>query len=321
MKPEPMTIVVEESVPGERLDVYLTQRLPDVSRGAVQRLIESGCILVNGQHAKATQTPRFGDRLEVTWPDPVEAQFLPQDIPLDLLHEDDDLLVLNKPPGLVVHPAAGHEDGTLVNALLHHCAGRLSGIGGVARPGIVHRLDKDTSGCLVVAKTDAAHLSLAAQFAQRESHKVYQAIVCGFVKPDAGEIDADIGRHRGDRKRMAVTEGGREARTGFKVRERLRGSTWLEAVLHTGRTHQIRVHFQHLGHPLVGDDTYGKRQNMRLTENTGYRAPRQMLHAWRLGFHHPTLDRDMEFEAPLPADFEDAVASLRASPSVRSGRS
>ncbi len=313
MTPEPITILVEESVPGERLDAYLAQRIPDVSRGAIQRLIESGNVQVNGNHAKPTQTPRFGDRIAVTYPDPEPAEALPQDIPLDVLHEDDDLLVLNKPPGLVVHPAAGHQDGTLVNALLHHCAGHLSGIGGVARPGIVHRLDKDTSGCIVVAKNDKAHVALAAQFANRESHKVYQAIVCGSVKPDAGEISADIARDPTHRKRMAVTEGsrGREAHTGYRVSERLRGATWLEAVLHTGRTHQIRVHFQHLGHPLVGDDIYGKKPNARLTEITGYRAPRQLLHAWRLGFHHPTADRIMEFEAPLPADFHDALGMLR----------
>jgi 23S rRNA pseudouridine1911/1915/1917 synthase len=313
VNPEPVTITVNESHPGERLDAFLHQRLPDVSRSTLQRLIESGHIRVNDRHAKVTQIPRLGDRIDVTWPPPIPAEAIAQDIPLDILFEDEHLLVLNKPPGLVVHPAAGHEDGTLVNALLHHCAGQLSGIGGVARPGIVHRLDKDTSGCLVVAKTDPAHLSLAEQFAQRESHKVYQAIVCGSVKKDAGDIHAEVARHPTHRKQMAVVDGGgRDAWTGFRVSERLRGATWLEATLHTGRTHQIRVHFQHLGHPLVGDDTYGKRPNARLAEITGYRAPRQMLHAWRLGFQHPTTAQPMEFEAPLPADFQATLGALRS---------
>lgn len=312
MNSQPVSLVVNESHPGERLDAYLHQQLPHVSRGTLQRLIESGHIRVNDRHAKVTQEPRVGDRIDVSWPPPTPAEALPQDIPLDIMFEDEHVLVLNKPPGLVVHPSPGHEDGTVVNALLHHCAGQLSGIGGVARPGIVHRLDKDTSGCLVVAKTDPAHLSLADQFAQRESHKVYQAIVCGNVRLDAGDIRADVARHPSHRKRMAVVDGGRDAWTGFRVSERLRGATRLEATLHTGRTHQIRVHFQHLGHPLVGDDTYGKRPNARLAETSGYRAPRQMLHAWRLGFLHPVTEQPMEFEAPIPADFLSTLAALRA---------
>jgi 23S rRNA pseudouridine1911/1915/1917 synthase len=194
-----------------------------------------------------------------------------------VLYEDEDLMVLNKPPGLVVHPSAGHEEHTLVNALLHHCAGQLSGIGGVARPGIVHRLDKNTSGCLVIAKNDATHLALAAQFAERQVEKVYQALLCGELPQRAGEIRAGIGRHPSHRKRMAVTDAkGRHAWTSYRVLERLRGSTFVEALLHTGRTHQIRVHFLHLGFPLVGDSVYGKRQNRHLAEAFGYSAPRQM---------------------------------------------
>ena len=311
MNRDPITIVVEKTLPEERLDAYLREHLPDVSRGTVQRLIESGYIRVNGAHARLTQSPQAGDRIDVTWPPPAPAEAVAQDIPLDVLHEDTDLLVLNKPPGLVVHPAAGHEDGTLVNALLHHCAGQLSGVGGVARPGIVHRLDKDTSGCLVVAKHDAAHLKLAEQFAGRETRKIYQAIVCGALVEGAGDIRAGVARHPSHRKRMAVTEGGRDAWTSFQVRERLEGATWVEALLHTGRTHQIRVHFQHLGHPLVGDETYGKRPNSRLAEVTGYRAMRQMLHAWKLGFRHPSSGEPMEFEAPLPPDFVEALGALR----------
>lgn len=309
--PEPVRFVVEQSEPDLRLDAYLRERMPDVSRGTIQRLIESGFIRVNGRHAKLTQAPRAGDRIEVEWPAPQPAEARPQAMDLDVLFEDEQMLVLNKPPGLVVHPSVGHEDGTLVNALLHHCAGSLSGIGGVARPGIVHRLDKDTSGCLVVAKTDPAHLALAAQFAGRELRKTYQAVVCGRVEPGLGDIRAGIARHPNHRQRMAVTSGGRDAWTTFRVRERLRGATWVEALLHTGRTHQIRVHFQHLGHPIVGDATYGKRPNARLAEETGYHPLRQLLHAWQIVLKHPASGETMTFEAPLPSDFEDALGSLR----------
>jgi 23S rRNA pseudouridine1911/1915/1917 synthase len=212
----------------------------------------------------------------------------------------------------VVHPAAGHEEHTLVNALLHHCAGQLSGIGGVARPGIVHRLDKDTSGVMVVAKTDAAHLALATQFAGRHVEKIYHALVCGEVARDRGGIRAAIARHPSHRKRMAVRdEGGREARTSYRVLERLQGATHVEAQIHTGRTHQIRVHFQHLGHPLLGDETYGARQNRRLDELHHVRAERQMLHAHRIAFTHPRSGQRLTLEAPLPQDFQDALAALR----------
>lgn len=312
MNREPVTIVVESSRPEVRLDAFVRERLSDVSRGTIQRLIESGFIRVNGQHAKLTQAPRAGDRIEVNWPAPARAEARPQAIPLDILFEDEHLLLLNKPAGLVVHPSAGHDEGTLVNALLHHCEGQLSGIGGVARPGIVHRLDKDTSGCLVVAKTDAAHLALAAGFAGRDHLKVYLALVCGRMECGEGEINAAIARHPNHRKRMAVQTGGREARTSYKVRERWTDASWIEATLHTGRTHQIRVHFQHMGFPIVGDATYGKRANHRLKEVTGYSAPRQMLHAWRLRFRHPNGGRTIECEAPTPKDFEEAIKVLAA---------
>ena len=222
------------------------------------------------------------------------------------------MLVLNKAAGLVVHPAAGHEEHTLVNALLHHCAGQLSGIGGVARPGIVHRLDKETSGCLVVAKNDDTHLALSTQFATRKVQKMYHAIVCGEMPRDQGEIRAAIARHPSHRKRMAVDDDvGREARTSYRVLERLRGATLVEAVLHTGRTHQIRVHFQFVGFPLVGDATYGDRQNQRLAELTRYTAPRQMLHASQLSFVHPRTGKRLSFTAPCPEDFRDALSALR----------
>jgi 23S rRNA pseudouridine1911/1915/1917 synthase len=303
---------IERSEPHERFDVFLRRRYPAASRGAIQRLIAEGCILVNRRPVKPTHTPRAGEIVEVRWPEARPAEAQPEEMPLNILFEDDDLLVLNKPAGLVVHPSAGHDDHTLVNALLHHCAGKLSGIGGVARPGIVHRLDKDTSGCLVVAKNDSTHLFLAQQFATRQVEKIYHALVCGEVPRDRGEIRAAIARHPSHRKRMAATEDeGREAWTSYRVVERLRYATLAEARLHTGRTHQIRVHFQHIGFPLVGDDTYGHLQNRRLEGLTGYRAERQMLHATKLTFRHPLSGRKQTFDAPWPKDFEEARQALR----------
>lgn len=306
------TFTIELSLPRERLDTFLRTRFPEMSRGAIQRLIESGHVRVNDHAVKPTHAPRAGEVVTIVWPEARPAEAQAQDIPLQILFEDKDLLVLNKPPGLVVHPAAGHDDGTLVNALLHHCGDDLSGIGGVARPGIVHRIDKDTSGCLVVAKNDAAHLKLSEQFAGRDVTKVYNALVCGELPDDGGDVDAPIGRHPSQRQRMAVVKGGREAWTSYEVTERLRGATLVAATIHTGRTHQIRVHFQHLGFPLVGDETYGRKQNARLRELTGYEAPRQMLHACELGFTHPRTKKPVHFEAPWPEDFALAVKTLRA---------
>jgi 23S rRNA pseudouridine1911/1915/1917 synthase len=309
------TLTLDRSHPGERLDTWLRRQYPAMSRSAIQRLMEEGHITVNGAPAKPTHSPRVGEVIRVEWPEAKPAGAHPEDIPLDILFEDDALLVLNKPAGLVVHPAAGNEKHTLVNALLHHCAGQLSGVGGVARPGIVHRLDKDTSGCLVVAKNDETHLALSAQFAERRIHKVYLAILCGELAREKGEIRAAIARHVSHRKSMAVDdERGREAHTSYHVLERLNGATLAEAILHTGRTHQIRVHFQHLGYPLVGDATYGQRQNRRLTELTRYAAPRQMLHAHELGFTHPRTGRKLAFKAPLPDDFMEALKVLRLRP-------
>ena len=305
-------LTIEHTLPSERLDTYLRGKFPAVSRGAIQRLIEQGHIRVNGRTVKPTHTPRAGEQVEVRWPEARPAEAQPEQMALDVLFEDEALLVLNKPPGLVVHPAAGHEEHTLVNALLHHCAGQLSGIGGVARPGIVHRLDKETSGCLVVAKNDDTHQALSAQFATRKVEKIYHAILCGELPRDQGEIRAAIARHPSHRKRMAVDDDiGRKARTDYRVLERLREATLVEAVLHTGRTHQIRVHFQFVGFPLVGDATYGNRQNQRLADLTGYTAPRQMLHACQLAFIHPRTGKRLSFEAPRPADFLDALAALR----------
>jgi 23S rRNA pseudouridine1911/1915/1917 synthase len=306
-------LTIEQSRPGLRLDTFLRGQFPDVSRGALQRLIEEGNVRVNGKTVKPTHAPRAGEMIQIHWPEAKPAIAQPEKIPLDILFEDKSLLVLNKPAGIVVHPAAGHEDGTLVNALLHHCKGSLSGIGGVARPGIVHRLDKETSGCLVVAKNDETHLALSAQFAEREVKKIYHALVCGEPARPAGEIHAAIARHQTERKRMAVCDDGegRAAHTSYRILERLYAATLMEAQIHTGRTHQVRVHFRFLGHPVVGDETYGAKQNKKFTQLTGYAAPRVMLHARELTFIHPRTKKEMRFEAPLPADFNEALKILR----------
>ena len=304
---------IEQSLPSERLDVFLRTKFPAVSRGAMQRLIEQGHIRVDGKTVKPTHSPRAGEKIEVHWPEARPAEAQPEEIPLDILFEDKSLLVVNKPAGLVVHPAAGHEEHTLVNALLFHCKGSLSGIGGVARPGIVHRLDKETSGCLVVAKNDETHIALSEQFANRVVKKVYHAIVCGEVPREAGEIHAAIARHPTHRKRMAVHDDsdGRAAHTSYRVLEKLNHATLVEAQIHTGRTHQIRVHFQHLGHPVVGDDTYGSAKNKRLKELANYAAPRVLLHAKELSFIHPRTQKTLKFSAPLPDDFKQALKLLR----------
>lgn len=306
------SLTIDKTLPSGRLDTYLRGKFPAASRGAIQRLIEEGHILVNGKRVKPTHTPRAGEQVEVHWPEAKPAEAQPEEIPLEILFEDETLLVVNKPAGLVVHPAAGHEEHTLVNALLHHCEGELSGIGGVARPGIVHRLDKETSGCLVVAKNDETHGALSSQFASRKVEKLYRGIACGEIEREKGEIRAAIARHPSHRKRMAVNDDtGREARTSYRVLERLRAATFVEAALHTGRTHQIRVHFQFLGFPLAGDLTYGQRQNQRLEELVGFAAPRVMLHAFQLAFIHPRTGKRVHFEAPLPDDFEDLLKALR----------
>jgi 23S rRNA pseudouridine1911/1915/1917 synthase len=303
---------VEQSLPAGRLDTFLREKFPAASRSAWQRLIEEGHVLVNGKPVKPTHSPRAGEQIEIHWPEARPAEARPEEMPLDILFEDRSLLVLNKPAGLVVHPAAGHEEHTLVNALLHHCQDSLSGIGGVARPGIVHRLDKDTSGCLVVAKNDETHLALSAQFAERQVKKIYNAVVCGELARESGEIRAAIARHPSHRKRMTARDddSGRAAHTSYRVLEKLNSATFVEAQIHTGRTHQVRVHFQFLGHPLVGDETYGARQNRKLAELTGYEAPRVLLHARELSFVHPRTQKPLSFEAPLPKDFREALKLL-----------
>jgi 23S rRNA pseudouridine1911/1915/1917 synthase len=313
MNERDQVIHVEVSLLRKRLDLFLKAQFPEVSRGTIQRLLDEGHILVNGQIAKPTHHPKAGETISIHWPEAKLAEAKPEEIPLKILFEDEHLLVIDKAPGIVVHPSAGHDEHTLVNALLHHCHGQLSGIGGVARPGIVHRLDKDTSGCLVVAKNDAAHLGLADQFAKRTLQKFYELLCCGVVPDEKGEINLSIGRHPVQRKKMAIIEGGkdREAITSFKVKERFATATRVEAQLHTGRTHQIRVHFQHLGFPIVGDATYGLRQNKKFREQTGIVAERQLLHAARLNFKHPVTAKWLKVAAPLPEDFEAVIEKLR----------
>jgi 23S rRNA pseudouridine1911/1915/1917 synthase len=307
------TNTIEATKPRERLDQYLAGIYQAVSRGTLQRLIKEGHITVDGRAVKPTHCPREGEVVTVVWPEARPAVPEPEDIPLVVLFEDEDLLVLNKAAGICVHPGNGHETGTLVHALLHHCAGQLSGIGGVARPGIVHRLDLDTSGCLVVAKNDAAHLGLSKQFAERSMTKIYQGIVCGAVPRESGSIKKEIARHPTHRKRMSALDDGdgKPAHTDYRVMERWAHASLVEATLHTGRTHQIRVHFQYLGHPLIGDGLSGKQRNRQFTEATGFLPGRQMLHAAILGFQHPRSGQPVRCEAPLPADFQEAITAMR----------
>ncbi len=295
-----MELRVENNA-GMRLDAWLAANLPDLSRSRIQELIREQFILRNGEPAKPRDAVATGDRLSIAIPEAVPAEAQAQDIPLAILYEDEHLVVLDKESGIVVHPAAGNPDGTLVNALLHHCKGQLSGIGGVERPGIVHRLDKDTSGCLVVAKTDLAHQSLATQFSGRTMEKLYLAVVQGIPTPATDTVFTHIGRHPVNRQKMAVVNppGGKPAITDYKILgiDRSSGSSLVLCHLHTGRTHQIRVHLLHKGCPLIGDPIYAKPE--RQTAKPG----RLMLHAWRLAFDHPVTGERMKFEAPVPPEY------------------
>lgn len=289
---------------GVRLDVFLSENLPDVTRSAVQGLLEKGCVTLNGVPVKKNRKTAVGDVYLVEIPEPTEPEPRPENIPLDVVYEDGDIIVVNKPRGMVVHPAPGHPDGTLVNALLWHCAGTLSGINGELRPGIVHRIDMDTSGLLVAAKNDRAHLGLAEQIKAHTAGRIYDAVVCGGMREDRGTVDAPIGRHPQDRMRMAVvSRGGREAVTHWEVVRRYSGYTYVRCVLETGRTHQIRVHMESIGHPLVGDLLYGrKRPELGLSG--------QCLHAGRLCLTHPVSGEEMEFTAPLPEYFREVLEKL-----------
>lgn len=301
-----MVIVVDDSS-GARLDQYLVGKLPELSRARIQALLKSGDILVNGASAKPKTPVERGMRIEVTIPDPVAAEAQPQDIPISVLYEDADVIVIDKESGMVVHPAAGNPDGTLVNAVLFHC-GDLSGIGGVERPGIVHRLDKDTSGCIVVAKNDAAHLSLTTQFARRITSKVYLAVVQGRPKEDEGTVFTNIGRHPVNRMKMCVVNpgSGKPAITDWRVLhyDASTDSTLVMCTLHTGRTHQIRVHMLHLGHPLVGDCIYAHPQRQKA------KPGRLMLHAWQLAFNHPQSGRRIAVTAPIPPEYQPWLIGL-----------
>ena len=296
-------MIIEADAAAERLDAFLASRLPDLSRSRIQALIREQYIIVNDEPAKPRDAVKPGDRIAIALPEAVPLDAAPQDIPLDILYEDDDLLVLNKEPGMVVHPAPGNPDGTLVNALLHHCRGKLSGIGGVERPGIVHRLDKDTSGCLVVAKSDAAHQSLVTQFSERSTmEKIYLAVTQGVPAPAKDTIFTHIGRHPVNRQKMAVVNppGGKAAITDYEIltTDAATRTSLVLCHLHTGRTHQIRVHLHHKGTPLVGDPIYGKpSRNAALPD-------RLMLHAWKLSFEHPLTRKRLSFEAPIPQEFE-----------------
>ena len=295
-------VTAEES--GERVDALLARHLEGFSRSAVQRLIEGGAVLLGGKAVKKNTLSAAGDRFFVMLPELADIPLVPQDIPLDVVYEDGDVVVVNKPRGLVVHPAPGHPDGTLVNALLYHCGDTLSGIGGEKRPGIVHRIDKDTSGLIIAAKNDAAHLALSAQLSDHSLCREYEAVVRGRLREDSGTVDAPIGRHPTDRKRMAVTQkASRSAVTHWEVIARYGGYTHIRCRLETGRTHQIRVHMAHIGHPLLGDFTYGAPSPDKGLEG-------QCLHARRLRFVHPTSLQLVELETPLPDYFLEVLKRL-----------
>ena len=293
-----MTIHLTAQQHGQRADLFLAKVLPDLTRSAAQKLLEEGRVYREDKPLKKNQRLDIGDQITVVIPDPAPLEAVPQDIPLDVVFEDEDVIVVNKPVGLVVHPAPGHPDGTLVNALLHHCGGSLSGINGVIRPGIVHRIDRDTSGLLIAAKNDGAHLALADQLKDHSLYREYEAVAVGGFKEDAGTVDLPIARHQTDRKRMAVNHmTGKRAVTHWTVLERFSGYTHLQCRLETGRTHQIRVHLAHLGHPVLGDPVYGGVRK-GFPELAG-----QCLHARRLSFLHPRTGERITVESPLPDYF------------------
>ena len=307
-----MTLQVHEDGKNSRLDAYLAAAA-GLSRSAAAKLIAEGCVTLNGAPAEKNARLSPGDEIVYDIPAPRPVEALPQDIPLDIVYEDGDLLVINKPSGMVVHPAAGNPDGTLVNALLHHCAGQLSGIGGELRPGIVHRIDKDTSGLLVVAKTDAAHRALAADLAVHDVKRTYHALVRGGFREDSGTVEMPIGRHPSDRKKMAVLRHGeghaREAVTHFRVLARYGAVSYLELELETGRTHQIRVHMAAIGHPLLGDPVYGAAP-LPFEKKHAHLLDGQCLHAKELSFRHPITGKDMHFSCELPSNFKRLLALL-----------
>jgi 23S rRNA pseudouridine1911/1915/1917 synthase len=296
---------VAETHAGQRLDRFLQAQQPEHSRAFLQKLIEDGHVTVNDHASKASYKVRAGDRVGIEIPPPRPLEAKPEAIALDVLYEDDDLIVVNKPAGLVVHPAAGNYEHTLVNALLHHCRGKLAGIGGVERPGIVHRLDKGTSGCIVIAKTDFAHRSLGAQFKSRAVKKIYRAVCWGKFDRPSGRIETTIGRSTHDRKKMSArAPRGRAAVTEYRVLKQRDDFALVELTIHTGRTHQIRVHMAHIGHPVVGDATYGKPSPRDLRSKSKIAVERPLLHAYKLGFTHPRTRKFVEFTTPVPEDMQ-----------------
>ncbi len=301
---EPILLRASEESKNQRLDAFLASSLDGLTRSQATRLIESGGVAVNERAVSKSYKLAGGEDIAVTLPEPEPVEAVPQDIPLDVVYEDADVIVVNKPSGMVVHPAPGHPDGTLVNALLYHCAGTLSGIGGALRPGIVHRIDRDTSGLIIAAKNDAAHQYLSAQLADHTLARTYECIVVGKLREDRGTVDAPIARHPTDRKRMAVVAGGREAVTHWEVIARYPGYTHVRCRLETGRTHQIRVHMAYIGHPILGDTVYGAKKEV--PGLTG-----QCLHAVGLRFLHPRTHEVMELSCPLPEEFTRMLQKIR----------
>lgn len=300
----PIRLKASEENKNQRLDAFLASSLDGLTRSQATRLIESGEVAVNGRAVSKSYKLAGGEDIAVTLPEPEPVEAVPQDIPLDVVYEDADVIVVNKPSGMVVHPAPGHPDGTLVNALLYHCAGTLSGIGGALRPGIVHRIDRDTSGLIIAAKNDAAHQYLSAQLADHTLARTYECIVVGALREDRGTVDAPIARHPTDRKRMAVVAGGREAVTHWEVIARYPGYTHVRCRLETGRTHQIRVHMAYIGHPILGDTVYGAKKEV--PGLTG-----QCLHAVGLRFLHPRTHEVVELSCPLPDEFTRMLQKIR----------
>ena len=301
-----ISLQADETYMDERLDKFLSAMLPDQSRSYLQKIIKDGNVLVNGEPKKSSYRLEDGDEVTADLPELKSPDIEPENIPLDILYEDDSILMVNKPKGMVVHPSAGHYTGTLVNAVLWHCQGQLSGINGVSRPGIVHRIDKDTTGVLVVCKNDAAHNAVAAQLKEHSITRKYRAIVHGVIKEDEGTVDAPIGRHPTERKKMASgVKNGKRAVTHYRVLERFQGYTYVECQLETGRTHQIRVHMASIHHPLLGDTVYGPAKDSHHLEG-------QTLHAMVLGLIHPVTGEYLEVESPLPEYFENLLKKFRA---------
>ncbi len=298
-------ISVTELQAGKRIDKFLSEELPDMSRSYVQKLIKDGEVLVNGKPAKNNLKLNTEDLVLINEPELKEPDIVPEDIPLDILYEDEDLLIVNKPKGMVVHPAAGHYSGTLVNAIMYHCKDHLSGINGVMRPGIVHRIDRDTTGSIIVCKNDQAHKHIAEQLKEHSGRRIYHAIVHGVIKEESGTVNAPIGRHPIERKKMSINhKNGKPAVTHYRVLERFQNFTYIECELETGRTHQIRVHMASLKHPLLGDEVYGPAK-------CPYKLQGQTLHAKTIGIIHPRIGSYIEKDAPLPEYFETLLKKLK----------